>query len=127
MIPPTLCWAPKYPETHLKSGLTHAWFGLLFVCLFPALLLHWHRLTYKAEALSPLSVFRCWDSLSVNGVTGSQIAFFPFHKMSSDSSSLHFEGRTMKAFKLSPCGPPCKHIVNGLICSKELTAISRGK
>lgn len=122
-----LCWAPKDPETHLKSRLTHAQFGLFFVCLFPALLLQWRHLTYRAEALSPLSVFRCWDPLSMNGVTGSQIAFFSFHKMSSDSSSLHFEGHTMKAFKLSPRGPPHKHIVNGLICSKEPTAISRGK
>ena len=77
--------------------------GLVFFFFpFPALWLH---LTYKVEALSPLSVFRCWDPLSVNGVTGSQIAFFSFHKMSSDSSSLHFEGGTMKAFKLSPRGP----------------------
>ena len=49
--------------------------------------------------------FSLLDPLSVNGVTGSQIAFFSFHKMSSDSSSLHFEGGTMKAFKLSPRGP----------------------
>lgn len=25
-----LCWAPKDPETHLKSRLTHAQFGLFF-------------------------------------------------------------------------------------------------
>lgn len=96
--------------SQVPRDLPKVWVNLcpvwsFFFFPFPALLLQWLHLTYKAEALSPLSVFRCWDPLSVNGVTGSQITFFSFHKMSSDSSSLHFEGGTMKAFKLSPRGP----------------------
>ena len=110
-------------ETHVKSGSNSCPVSSLF---------HFQPCccnTTVSQSRSTLSFVNIplLGSFEHERVTGRQIAFFPLYKTSSDSSSLHFEGSTMNLFKPSPRGPPRKYIVNGLICSKELTAISWGK